>query len=137
MRILRGIASERSIYGEVLVLGASTSAHCVDRAGEVSWGEMRYLARESCDGVANSHFGSWSGATPRSFMGQARNASWWGCAYDWVLLVGGWNSYGISRGEIEGSFRELFTFCEEELIRKRLCVFESSPALRVVSCWCY
>ena len=104
VRMLRGIAAERAIYGEVLVIGDSTSAHCVERAGEVSWREMRYLARNSCDGVSNSHFESWSGATPRSSMGQARNASRWGRTYDWVLLIGGWNSYGISRDEIEGRF---------------------------------
>ena len=117
VRILRSIAGELSLSGDVLVLGDSTSAYCVDRKNEVSWSDLRARSSEACVGV-NFYFESWSGTTPRAFLSQAANAAWWGCSYDWVLLVGGWNSYGINGEEIEAIFADLFTYCDEKLIRK-------------------
>ena len=116
VRILRGIAGELSLSGDVLVLGDSTSAYCVDRMSELTWNELRgNLSRECGVGF---HFEAWSGATPRAFLNQAENASWRGRAYDWVLLLGGWNSYGIEGGEVETIFTDLFTFCMQNIIRQ-------------------
>ena len=117
VRILRSISGELSLSGGVLVLGDSTSAYCVDRMEEVSWSDLMARPAEACDGV-NFYLESWPRATPRAFLSQVANAAWWGCSYDWVLLVGGWNSYGINGEEIETIFADLFTYCDEKLIRK-------------------
>ena len=117
VRILRSITGALSLSGDVLVLGDSTSAYCVDREKEVTWGDLRARASDDCGGV-NFYFESWSGATPRAFLSQAANAAWWGCSYDWVLLIGGWNSYGIESEEIDEIFTDLFAYCREHLIRK-------------------
>ena len=117
VRILRGITDELGIRGNVLVIGDSTSAYCVDRERELSWSDLREKARSACGGV-NFYFESWSGATPRSFLTQANNASWWGLSYDWVLLIGGWNSDGMNGDEIKTAFAELFSYCCEHLVRK-------------------
>ena len=77
MRILRGITDELSPRGNVLAVGDSTSAYCVDRERELSWSDLRGKARDACGGV-NFYFESWSGATPRSFFTHANNAAWWG-----------------------------------------------------------
>ena len=116
VRILRGMAGELSLFGDVLILGDSTSAYCVDRESELSWRDLREKAKAEC-GI-NFYFESWSGATPRAFLNQAANAAWWGCSYDWVILLGGWNSYGIEGEEIGAIFSDLFAYCEENVIRK-------------------
>ena len=90
--------------GDVLVIGDSTCAYCVDSEHEISRSDLRAKALEACGGV-NFYFESWSGATPRSFSTHAVNASWWGVPYDWVLLIGGWNSDGIQGDEIHAIFR--------------------------------
>ena len=67
VRILRSISGELSLSGDVLVLGDSTSAYCVDRENEVSWPDLRARSSEACAGV-NFYFESWSVATPRAFL---------------------------------------------------------------------
>ena len=89
--------------GDVLVIGDSTSAYCVDRERELSWSDLRCKAREAC-GDAGFYFESWSGATPHSFRTQAENDAWRGAPYDWVLLIGGWNSDGVKSDEIRAIF---------------------------------
>ena len=86
VRILRGIAGALSLSGDVLILGDSTSAYCVDREQELSWRDLRDKAKEA-RGV-NFFFESWSGATPAIFLtrrktppgGVARTTGWffWG-----------------------------------------------------------
>ena len=65
VRILRGMAGELSLFGDVLIIGDSTSAYCFDRKGEMSWGDIRAKAQNAC-GV-NFFSESWSGATPPRF----------------------------------------------------------------------
>ena len=115
MRILRGITDALGLRGDVLVIGDSTSAYCVDRERELSWFDLREKASAACEGV-NFYFESWSGATPGSFLTQASNASRWGYTYDWVLLIGGWNSDGMSGDEIKIAFADLFSYCCEHLV---------------------
>ena len=103
--------------GEVLVVGDSTSSYCVDKEYELTWPELRGRAREACRCV-DFYFESWSGATPRSFLTQAENAAWWGWKYDWVLLIGGWNSDGVGVDEVRTIFSDLSAFCEENSLRK-------------------
>ena len=87
VRILRSITGALSLSGGVLALGDSTSAYCVGREKEVNWGDLTARARGDCGGV-NFYFEAWFGATPRALVPQAANAAWWGCSYDWVLLIG-------------------------------------------------
>ena len=87
VRILRSITGALSLPGGVLALGDSTSAYCVGREKEVNWGDLTARARGDCGGV-NFYFEAWFGATPRALVPQAANAAWWGCSYDWVLLIG-------------------------------------------------
>ena len=65
VRILRGMADDLSLFGDVLILGDSTSAYCVDREKEMSWRELRDQAHNEC-GV-NFFSESWSGETPPRF----------------------------------------------------------------------
>ena len=115
MRILRGITEELSLRGDVHVVGDSTSAYCVDRQREFSRPDLREKARDACGGV-NFYFESWSGATPRSFSTQANNAAWRGLSYDWILLIGGWNSDGVNGDEIRTAFPDLFSYRCEHLV---------------------
>ena len=63
VRILRGMAGEISLFGDVLILDDSASAYCVDSEKELSWRDLREKAKEEC-GI-NFYSESWSGATPR------------------------------------------------------------------------
>ena len=47
VRILRGIAGALSLSGDVLILGDSTSAYCVDREQELSWRDLRDKAKDA------------------------------------------------------------------------------------------
>ena len=105
-RTLRGIAGELSLFGDVLVLGDSTSAYCVDGKCELSRGESMAKLEGEC-GV-RFYFGECAGATPRDFWNQAENAAWGRRPCDWALLLGGWNSYGIDGGEVGAIFAD---FC--------------------------
>ena len=116
VRILRGMSGELSLFGDVLILGDSTSAYCVDRRSELGRRDLREKAKAEC-GI-NFYFESWSGATPRAFLNQAAKAAWRGCSYDWAILLGGWNSRGIDIGEIATIFPDLFVYRNENLIRK-------------------
>ena len=46
VRIMRGITGELSLFGDVLILGDSTSAHCVGRAKEPRWRDPRDKDKE-------------------------------------------------------------------------------------------
>ena len=48
VRILRGMADDLSLFGDVLILGDSTSAYCVDREKEMSRRELRDKAHNEC-----------------------------------------------------------------------------------------
>ena len=42
VRILRGMAGELSLFGDVLIVGDSTSAYCVGREKELSWRDITF-----------------------------------------------------------------------------------------------
>ena len=67
MRTLRGIVDEISLRGDVLVVGDSATAYCVDSMIELLLSALRGGARDDC-GCVNFYFESWPGATPRSFF---------------------------------------------------------------------
>ena len=98
-RILRGIAGVLSLSGDVLILGDSTSAYCVDREQELSWRDLRDKVKDEC-GV-NFFFESWSGATPVIFL--TRRITLPGG----VVITTGWFFWegGIPMGFRAGRFR--------------------------------
>ena len=95
VRILRGMADDLSLFGDVLILGDSTSAYCGDREKETSWRELRDKAHNEC-GV-NFISESWPGATPRAFLNQAANDACRCSSYGWVILFLGGGRGGFRR----------------------------------------
>ena len=57
---------------------------------------------------------------PRDFLNHAENAAWRGFPYDWVILLGGWNSDVIPCEEVSILFGDLFEYCNDNLIRQWL-----------------
>ena len=88
--------------GKILVLGDSTCAYCVDTEWEASWRDLRADVCELSGGERDVHFGCVSGAKVTDFIRQAQVSAAYGVNfYDWVFVVGGWNSsdvwvFGIS-----------------------------------------
>ena len=119
VRILRGMAGELSLFGDVLILGDSTSAYCVDRENELSRMYHREKAKEGrgINFISNPGLGRHP-PTHRAFLNQVENAAWRGFSYGWVILLGGRNSDGIPREEVSILFGDLFAYCNDNLIRQ-------------------
>ena len=85
-----------------MALGDSTCAYCVDTKWETSWRDLRAAVCALSGGERDLHFGCVSGARVADFIRQAQDSAEYGVNfYDWVFVVGGWNSpdllvFGIS-----------------------------------------
>ena len=79
----------------------STTAYCVDKRWDASWRELRDAIREEIDWECDVYFATRSGAGVEAFAQQAENASSWsGSRYDWVVVLGGWNSDRSGRPDV-------------------------------------
>ena len=112
VRIIADIARREGLAGSILILGDSTCAHCFDRTYEASRWSLQEEIQSTLGGCAEVFFACVSGAGLKHFVSQARGMARYGeKCYDYVLVVGGWNSSWDSNAEVAESIREIMEFC--------------------------
>ena len=101
-RILDWMFRDVGGSGKILVLGDIALAYCVDTERETSWRDLRAEVCALSGGERDVHFGCVSVAKVTDFARQAQDSAAYEVDfYDWVFVVGVWNSsdllvFGIS-----------------------------------------
>ena len=116
-RIVTGIVRREGFVGSILILGDSTCAHCFDRTYEASRWSLQKHINSMLEGCAEVYFACVSGAGLKHFASQARDMTRYGeNCYDYVLVVGGWNSSWESEAHVAESITEIMAFCHSKIL---------------------
>ena len=117
VRIIADIVRREGLVGSILILGDSTCAHCFDRTYEASRWSLQKQINSTLEGCAEVYFACVSGAGLKHFASQARDMAKYGeKCYDYVLVVGGWNSSRETKAAVAESIREIMALCHSKML---------------------